>query len=89
MGGSSLSGQGNNPHIINQSLKPKMIMNNNSQANRFGQGSSHQQTFQQHQGHNGDNVQISNPGDRSNMRPHSSKIVKKKPTSSSSGNMVA
>jgi len=55
MGGSSMSGQGNNPHIINQSLKPKMIMNNSSQNNRFGQG-THSQTFQQHQGHNGDNV---------------------------------
>ena len=59
---SSFQGQiGSHGHVINQSLKPKMIMNNNH-SNMIGGAVN----LNQHQGHSGDN-----------MRPNSSKTKKK------------
>jgi hypothetical protein len=67
-------GQGN-AHLINQSLKPKMIMNNNSIPMQPGKLGMHQITssqFQPHAAHAGDIVQMS--GSNSNNRPASSKV---------------
>ena len=75
-----------NTHIINQSLKPKMIVNNNSiplQPGKMG-GMHNVGNFQQHQAHAGDIVQMGS----SNPRPASSKVVKKKSTIGSSGNGI-
>jgi len=78
--------QNSQAHVINQSLKPKMIMNNNAaipmQPGKGMHGSQMpQQTFQQHQAHVGDTTHISS----SNPRPASSKVVKKKSTVGSTG----
>jgi hypothetical protein len=76
--GGSKGTSGNNAHAINHSIKPKMILNNNSNsttrvAGGFGGG---QHGMSQHQGNSGD-VQVSNIS-IANNRPQSSKILKKK-----------
>ena len=81
-----------NAHVINQSLKPKMIMNNNSIPLQPGKvGGMHQinsSQFQQHQAHAGDIVQMGASGN-SHPRPASSKVQKKKSTIGSQGNIIA
>jgi len=79
--GGSKGTSGNNAHAINHSIKPKMILNNNSSSTTrvtggFGGG---QNGMSQHQGNSGD-VQVSNIS-IANNRPQSSKILKKKTAS--------
>ena len=86
-------GPSSNAHVINQSLKPKMIMNNNSNIAPGGatgaqnrQGSAHGLHSQNQLAGNGDiqvsNISITNTGPAG--RPQSSKIVKKKAGASNS-----
>ena len=75
-------GSSSNAHVINQSLKPKMIMNNSggTSGSQNRQGSSHGGPSQ-----NVDNIQVSNIQITNNVnRPQSSKIVKKKAQASNS-----
>ena len=84
----SVGGPSSNAHVINQSLKPKMIMNTSAGASssQNRQGSAHAGHSQNNQlsAHGGDiqvsNIQITN----SQNRPQSSKIVKKKAAASGS-----
>jgi hypothetical protein len=84
----SAGGPSSNAHVINQSLKPKMIMNN-SGGNSSGQnrqGNSHGGQTQNQLAGNGDiqvsNISITNTATAG--RPQSSKIVKKKAAASNS-----
>lgn len=81
-------GPSSNAHVINQSLKPKMIMNNagGSSGGQNRGGNSHGGHPQSQMAGNGD-IQVSNisiTNTASGGRPQSSKIVKKKAGASNS-----